>query len=98
MIAPGPAMSYRLVGAESYESQNAVGIGVASGMIAATGLRIFFVPALYVLVRAYSRQTRPPRSRARSQSPPSSEQRPGRRLRSPPGLISSYSVIFIGSG
>lgn len=51
MIAPGPAMSYRLVGAESYESQNAVGIGVASGMIAATGLRIFFVPALYVLVR-----------------------------------------------
>lgn len=46
MIAPGPAMSYRLVGAESYESQNAVGIGVASGMIAATGLRIFFVLAL----------------------------------------------------
>ncbi|UPJ61937.1 MULTISPECIES: efflux RND transporter permease subunit [Bradyrhizobium] len=44
-------MSYRLVGAEFYESRNAVGIGVASGMIAATGLRIFFVPALYVLVR-----------------------------------------------
>ena len=32
-------------------SQNAVGIGVAGGMIAATGLGIFFVPALFVLVR-----------------------------------------------
>ena len=61
MIVPGPAMSYRSVGAESYESQNAVG------------------------------------SRARSQSPPNSEQRPGRRVRHP-GLISGYSVIFIGSG
>ncbi|WFU21388.1 efflux RND transporter permease subunit [Bradyrhizobium sp. CB1717] len=32
-------------------SQNAVGIGVAGGMIAATVLGIFFVPALFVLVR-----------------------------------------------
>lgn len=32
-------------------SQNAVGIGVAGGMIAATALGIFFVPALFVLVR-----------------------------------------------
>ncbi|WP_431203050.1 efflux RND transporter permease subunit [Bradyrhizobium betae] len=32
-------------------SQNAVGIGVAGGMIAATSLGIFFVPALFVLVR-----------------------------------------------
>ncbi len=32
-------------------SQNAVGIGVAGGMIAATGLGIFFVPALFVLVK-----------------------------------------------
>ncbi|MFB6460274.1 efflux RND transporter permease subunit [Bradyrhizobium tunisiense] len=32
-------------------SQNAVGIGVAGGMIAATVLGIFFVPALLVLVR-----------------------------------------------
>ncbi|WP_018323064.1 efflux RND transporter permease subunit [Bradyrhizobium sp. WSM2793] len=32
-------------------SQNAVGIGVAGGMIAATVLGIFFVPALFVLVK-----------------------------------------------
>ncbi len=32
-------------------SQNAVGIGVAGGMIASTVLGIFFVPALFVLVR-----------------------------------------------
>ncbi|MBR0958950.1 efflux RND transporter permease subunit [Bradyrhizobium japonicum] len=32
-------------------SQNAVGIGVAGGMIAATVLGIFFVPALFVVVR-----------------------------------------------
>ncbi|PDT89270.1 hydrophobe/amphiphile efflux-1 family RND transporter [Bradyrhizobium sp. Y36] len=32
-------------------SQNAVGIGVAGGMIAATALGIFFVPALFVLVK-----------------------------------------------
>jgi multidrug efflux pump len=32
-------------------SQNAVGIGVAGGMIAATVLGIFFVPAMFVMVR-----------------------------------------------
>ncbi|WP_370691962.1 efflux RND transporter permease subunit [Bradyrhizobium xenonodulans] len=32
-------------------SQNAVGIGLAGGMIAATVLRIFFVPALFILVK-----------------------------------------------
>ncbi|MET0443307.1 MAG: efflux RND transporter permease subunit, partial [Pseudorhodoplanes sp.] len=32
-------------------SQNAIGIGVAGGMVAATALGIFFVPVLYVLVR-----------------------------------------------
>jgi len=32
-------------------SQNAVGIGVAGGMIAATLLGIFFVPAMFVMVR-----------------------------------------------
>jgi len=32
-------------------SQNAIGIGVAGGMVAATVLGIFFVPVLYVLVR-----------------------------------------------
>jgi multidrug efflux pump len=32
-------------------SQNAIGIGVAGGMISATALGIFFVPVLYVLVR-----------------------------------------------
>jgi multidrug efflux pump len=32
-------------------SQNAIGIGVAGGMFAATVLGIFFVPALFVLVR-----------------------------------------------
>jgi multidrug efflux pump len=32
-------------------SQNAIGIGVAGGMIAATALGIFFVPVLFVLVR-----------------------------------------------
>ncbi|BBO12779.1 efflux RND transporter permease subunit [Bradyrhizobium sp. TM102] len=32
-------------------SQNAVGVGVAGGMIAATVLGIFFVPALFVLVK-----------------------------------------------
>lgn len=32
-------------------SQNAIGIGVAGGMVAATVLGVFFVPVLYVLVR-----------------------------------------------
>lgn len=32
-------------------SQNAIGIGVAGGMVSATVLGIFFVPALFVLVR-----------------------------------------------
>ncbi|MEY9537962.1 multidrug efflux pump [Bradyrhizobium diazoefficiens] len=32
-------------------SQNAVGIGVAGGMIAATALGIFFVPTMFVMVR-----------------------------------------------
>lgn len=36
-------------------------------------------------------------SRARWQSPRSSKQRPGRRVRHP-GLISTYNVICIGSG
>ncbi|MCP3372038.1 efflux RND transporter permease subunit [Bradyrhizobium cajani] len=40
-------------------SQNAVGIGVAGGMIAATVLGIFFVPALFVLVRRIFPGARP---------------------------------------
>jgi multidrug efflux pump len=32
-------------------SQNAIGIGVAGGMVSATVLGIFFVPALFVLVK-----------------------------------------------
>ncbi|QUS38524.1 efflux RND transporter permease subunit [Tardiphaga alba] len=32
-------------------SQNAIGIGVAGGMVTATALGVFFVPVLYVLVR-----------------------------------------------
>jgi multidrug efflux pump len=32
-------------------SQNAIGIGVAGGMVTATVLGVFFVPVLYVLVR-----------------------------------------------
>jgi multidrug efflux pump len=40
-------------------SQNAVGIGVAGGMIAATALGIFFVPALFVLVRRMFPGVRP---------------------------------------
>ena len=34
-------------------SQNAVGIGVAGGMIAATALGIFFVPALFLVRRMF---------------------------------------------
>ncbi len=40
-------------------AQNAVGIGVMGGMIAATALGIFFVPLLFVLVRRLFRSTRP---------------------------------------
>ncbi|WP_448032259.1 efflux RND transporter permease subunit [Bradyrhizobium liaoningense] len=40
-------------------SQNAVGIGVAGGMIAASVLGIFFVPALFVLVRRIFPGVRP---------------------------------------
>jgi multidrug efflux pump len=38
-------------------AQNAIGIGVMGGMIAATVLGVFFVPLLYVAVRsAFSRR------------------------------------------
>ncbi|MGE4158985.1 MAG: efflux RND transporter permease subunit [Planctomycetota bacterium] len=41
-------------------SQNAIGIGVMGGMLAATFIAIFFVPMFFVAVQKFSRQKAPP--------------------------------------
>jgi multidrug efflux pump len=46
-------------------SQNAIGTGVAGGMLAATVLGVFFVPVFYVVVRRIFK-TQPARAESRA--------------------------------
>ena len=50
-MLPLPALPLALATGAGSASQNAIGIGVAGGMVTATVLGVFFVPVLYVLVR-----------------------------------------------